>query len=59
VDGFHRSHRYQVVADAVACRQPGDGEAAAYKTSVVNVISNFATIQSSAELIRANGAVAV
>ena len=23
VDGFHRSHRYQVVGDAVACRQPG------------------------------------
>ncbi|MCK1392320.1 isochorismatase family protein [Bradyrhizobium sp. 1] len=59
VDGFHRSHRYQIVADAVACRQPGTGDAAAYKTSVVNVISNFATIQSSAELIRASGAVAV
>jgi nicotinamidase-related amidase len=59
VEGFHRSHRYQVVGDAVACRQPGMGEAAAYKQSVVNVIGNFATIQSSAELIRTSGAVAV
>lgn len=59
VEGFHRSHRYLVVADAVACRQPGPGEAAAYKQSVVNVIANFATIHSSAELIRSSGAVAI
>lgn len=59
VEGFHRSHRYQVVADAAACRQPGTGEAAAYEQSVVNVIASFATIQSSAELIRSSGAVAV
>lgn len=59
VEGFHRSHRYQVVADAAACRQPGTGEAAAYEQSVVNVIASFATIQSSAELIRNSGAVAV
>jgi nicotinamidase-related amidase len=59
VEGFHRSHRYQVVVDAVACRQPGTGEAAAYKQSVVNVIANFATLQSSADLIRTSGAVAV
>jgi isochorismate hydrolase len=59
VEGFHRSHRYQMVGDAVACRQPGTVEAAAYKQSVVNVIGNFATIQSSAELIRTSGAVAV
>ncbi|MGY3551061.1 nicotinamidase-related amidase [Bradyrhizobium sp. USDA 4472] len=59
VEGFHRSHRYQVITDAVACREPGTGEAAAYKQSVVNVIANFATLQSSAELIRTSGAVAV
>lgn len=59
VEGFHRSHRYQVVVDAVACRQPGTGEAAAYKQSVVNVVANFATLQSSAELISTSGAVAV
>ncbi|MCK1718658.1 isochorismatase family protein [Bradyrhizobium sp. 141] len=59
VDGFHRSHRYHVVTDAVACRHPATGDAAAYKHAVVNVIGNFATIQSSAELIRTSGAVAV
>ena len=59
VEGFHRSHRYHVITDAVACRQPGTGDAAAYKQAVVNVIANFATVQSSAELIRTSGAVAV
>ncbi|MGV7213488.1 cysteine hydrolase family protein [Bradyrhizobium sp. UFLA05-112] len=59
VDGFHRSHRYQVVTDAVACRHPGHGDAADYKQSVVNVISNFATLRPSAELIRTTGAIAV
>ena len=58
--GFHRSHRYHVVvADAVACRQPATGDVADYKPSVMNVIANFATLRSSAELIRASGAVAV
>src|SRR5262245_48055987 len=59
VDGFHRSHRYQVISDAVACRQPGAGDAAAYKQAVVNVIGNFATIQTSAALIRTSGAIAM
>lgn len=59
VDGFHRSHRYEVVGDAVACRHPGHGDACAYKESVVNVIGNFATVRASAELIGTNGAVAV
>lgn len=59
IDGFHRSHRYQAIGDAVACRQPGTDDAAAYKHALVNVIANFATIQSSAELIRTSGAVAV
>ncbi|OAF09782.1 amidase [Bradyrhizobium centrolobii] len=59
VDGFHRSHRYQVVGDAVACRQPGAGEAATYKQAVMNVIANFATIRTSAELVRTGGAIAV
>ncbi|MBC9876179.1 isochorismatase family protein [Bradyrhizobium sp. INPA01-394B] len=59
VEGFHRSHRYRVISDAVACRTPGTIEAATYKPSVMNVIANFATIQSSAELIKTSGAVAV
>ena len=35
------------------------GEAAAYKQSVVDVIASFATLQSSAELVRTSGAIAV
>ena len=51
VDGFHRSHRYQVVGDAVACRRAGAGEAASYKMAVLKVIANFAAIEGSSDLI--------
>jgi hypothetical protein len=59
VDGFHRSHRYQIVRDAVACRRPGVGDAASYKLAVVNVIGNFAGVQESSGLIGSSGKVAV
>jgi hypothetical protein len=59
VDGFHRSHRYQVVSDAVACRRPGVGDAASYKLAVVKVISNFAGVLGAADLIEASGKIAV
>ena len=59
VDGFHRSHRYQVIADAVACRQACVGDVASYKLVVTKVISNFAGILDSAELIGASGRLAV
>lgn len=59
VDGFHRSHRYQVVGDAVACRRGGVGDAASYKQSVVKVIGNFAGVLHSDELIGASGRIAV
>ena len=59
VDGFHRSHRYQVVSDAVACRSRGVGDAASYKRAVITVIRNYAAIQSSADLFGANGKIAV
>src|SRR6516225_3825078 len=39
VEGFHRSHRYLVVGDAVACQQPATGEVADYRPSVMNVIA--------------------
>ena len=51
VDGFHRSHRYQIVGDAVACKHHGAGDAASYKLAVVKVIGNYAGIQDSADLI--------
>jgi nicotinamidase-related amidase len=55
VDGFHRSHRYQVVSDATACRRVGVGDAASYKAAVVKVIANFARIKSIADLTGASG----
>jgi nicotinamidase-related amidase len=55
VDGFHRSHRYQVVSDATACRRVGVGDAASYKAAVVKVIGNFARIRSIADLTGASG----
>ncbi len=59
VEGFHRSHRYQVVADAVACRRHGAGDAAAYRSAVLGVIGNFAGILASADLTAASGKIAV
>ncbi len=59
IDGFHRSHRYQIVSDAVACRRLGTGDAASYKMAVVKVIGNFAGILESADLMEADTAVAV
>ena len=59
VDGFHRSHRYQVVGDAVACRRTGVGDTASYKTAVIKVIGNFAGVRCSADLIGASGRIAV
>jgi nicotinamidase-related amidase len=59
IDGFHRSHRYQIVSDAVACRRLGTGDADSYKMSVVKVIGNFAGIVESADLMEADAAIAV
>lgn len=55
VDGFHRSHRYQVVADATACRRAGVGDATSYKASVIRVIGNFARVRGVADLTEASG----
>ena len=59
VDGYHRSHRYQVVSDAVACRRPGVGDVPCYKQAVVRVIGNFAGVQPSGDVIEAVGRIAV
>jgi nicotinamidase-related amidase len=53
VEGFHRSDRYLVVSDAVACRRPGVDDAVSYKQAVVKVIGNFAGVQQSHEVIEA------
>ncbi|WP_315719883.1 MULTISPECIES: isochorismatase family protein [unclassified Bradyrhizobium] len=59
VDGYHRSHRYQVIGDAVACRQACVGDVVSYKLVVTRVISNFAGVVDSAELMAASGRLAV
>jgi nicotinamidase-related amidase len=59
VDGFHRSHRYQVVSDAVACRGVAVGDAASYRAAVVRVIGNYAGVLESSDLIAANTRIAV
>ena len=59
VEGFHRSDRYQVVGDAVACRRPGAGDAASYKLAVIRVIGNYAGIQESTDLIREGSEITV
>lgn len=51
VDGFHRSHSYHVVGDAVACRRGDVGEAASYRTAVLKALANFAAIEGSSDLI--------
>lgn len=59
VDGFHRSHRYQVIADAVACRRPDVDDVASYKLVVTKVIGNFAGVVDSADLEATSGQIAV
>jgi nicotinamidase-related amidase len=59
VDGFHRSHRYQIVSDAVACKRPDVGDAASYKAAVVKVIGNYAGVLDSSDLVGTSGEIAV
>jgi nicotinamidase-related amidase len=59
IDGFHRSHRYQVVGDAVACRRPGVGDATSYKLAVIKVIGNYASVGSSSDIMAAAGKISV
>lgn len=54
VEGFHRGHRYQVIADAVATGA-ADG---AYRLSIMTAIGNFAGLADSGDLIDGASAVA-
>ena len=57
VDGFHRSHRYQIVSDAVACRASrASAIAASYKLAVVKVIGNYAGILEAPDLVGSDAA---
>jgi nicotinamidase-related amidase len=53
VEGFHRSHRYEVLTDAVACRRAAVGEAASYKNAVINVMGHFAGLRVSGDVMQA------
>jgi nicotinamidase-related amidase len=59
VEGFHRGHRYQVIADAVACGRADIADAAAYRLSMIKVAGNFAGIADSGDLIEAATTLAV
>jgi nicotinamidase-related amidase len=51
VDGFHRSHRYYLAPDAVACRVPKSADADTYRRAVVAVIQKFSgTFRTAEEL---------
>ena len=42
IEGFHRSHRYYLAADAVALRQPTSGSAQGYRQAAIDIVQNFA-----------------
>ena len=46
VEGFHRSHRYELVGDAAACVRQDGVEAASYRQVVLEITSRFATVRS-------------
>jgi nicotinamidase-related amidase len=45
VEGFHRSHRYELVGDAAACVPREGAEAASYRRAVLEITSRFATVR--------------
>jgi nicotinamidase-related amidase len=59
VEGFHRGHRYQVVADAVACRANGIDDAASYRLSMIRAVGNFAGVADSCDLAETATAITV
>ncbi|HKS18473.1 MAG TPA: isochorismatase family protein [Bradyrhizobium sp.] len=59
VEGFHRGHRYQVIADAVSCGRADLTDAASYRSSILRAAGNFAGIAASGDLIEAASLVTV
>lgn len=51
VEGFHRSHRFGVVADAVACLPPAAGAGETDRASMMRAIGKFAAVEQSSVLI--------
>jgi nicotinamidase-related amidase len=59
VEGFHRGHRYQVVADAVACDRADVGDATSYRLAMLRAAGNFARLAQSRDLAAAASAITV
>lgn len=56
IEGFHRSHRYQIAADAVAGGEADGVEEGAYKVSLVKATGRFAGVVQSGDLAKAAAA---
>jgi hypothetical protein len=53
VEGFHRSHRFSVVGDAVFCTPSTAEDTSGYRFSILRTLGKFATIRQSCDLIEA------
>ncbi len=53
VEGFHRSHRFAIVGDAVLCAPPGAGDPERYRAAMTHALGKFAGIRQSGSLIEA------
>lgn len=56
VEGFHRSHRYTVIGDAVACARSSRGSRL-HSRPILDAIANFAAVSDSSGLRRAARAI--
>ncbi|MCQ6498153.1 hypothetical protein, partial [Vibrio parahaemolyticus] len=53
VEGFHRSHRFAIVGDAVLYAPPGAGDPERYRAAMTHALGKFAVIRQSGSLIEA------
>ena len=53
VEGFHRSHRFAIVGDAVLCVPSGTGDGERYRVAMTHALGKFAGIRQSSSLIDA------
>ena len=51
IEGFHRGHRFGVVADAVTCLPAAAGDAESHRASMMRAIRKFAAVELSLPLI--------
>ena len=53
VEGFHRSHRFAIVGDAVLCARSGTDDPERYRVAMICALGRFADIRQSSNLINA------